>query len=187
MSLINKDIDTILIQSLSIDDLRIFCQTNKYYNQLIRQTLQEYYDFYTIIDTIVVYDYINTNKVLMKAIKIGNLNVCKYLFNKYKCDIHALNDLAFQLSCQYGHLYIAKWLLSSGNVDIHANNDPAFQLSCYNGHLNVAKWLLSLGNFNIRAYDDYAFKLSCEKGHLNVAQSPFGPTVRRCKQVCICE
>ena len=165
-----KDLDNILLQFLSIDDLRALCQINKYYNQLIRIRLQGYYDFFNIVDTIKIPNYFGNNKVFMKAIQIGNLNVCKYLFNKNKYDIHASNEFAFQLGCEKGHLHIAQWFFSFGNVDIHTDTDWAFRWSCSNGHLNVAKWLFSLGKIDIHAKNCYAFQNSCLNGHLNVAQ-----------------
>ena len=152
-----KDLDTILIQFLSIDDLKVFCQTNNYYNKLIRPLLQEYYDFYNIVDTIKLPDYY-TNKVFMKAIKNGRLNVCKYLFNKYKYDIHFDNicvddQCAFRLSCVNGHLNVAKWLFSLDNFEIHPA-DTTFMITCATGHLNVAQWLCTLRpRYSIRIID----------------------------------
>ena len=195
-----QDIDTILMQFLSIDDLRILCQVNKHYNNLIRPLLQEYYNFFDSVENIKCDISYNNNTILSKAVRFGNINVCKYLLNKYiygtyvydntfyysceignlnvakllysikKVDIHRYDDQVFRLSCQNGHLNVAEWLFSLGNVNIHTNDDFAFRYSCQTGHLNVAQWLFSLGNVNIHSNSDSAFRYSCQAGHLNVAQ-----------------
>ena len=168
MSLVNKDIDTIWIQFLSIDDLRVLCQVNRYYNNLIRPLLQEYYDFYNIVDTIDMSFRVD-NMIFFKAIRIGNLNVCKYLLNKFNYDIHRYDELAFTLSCEFGHLNVAMWLFSLGNVYVSAREDYALRLSCRNGHLDVVKWLYPFGVVNIYS-DESAFLDSCKYGHLHVAE-----------------
>lgn len=63
----------------------------------------------------------------------------------------------------------------------------SIQLACELGRLDICKWLYNVCKADIFTNDQYCLRLACENGHLEVAQSPFGPLVRRCKQVCICE
>jgi hypothetical protein len=81
-------------------------------------------------------------------------------------NIHANNEEAFRLSCEYDNLEIVKFLLfleeSHGKINIHAENELAFRCSCYNGHLEIVKILLSLeethGKIDIHVEYDFNFK-----------------------------
>ena len=172
MSLINKDIDTILLRFLEIDDLRNLYQTNKYYYNKIKPLLQSFIDFHLQKNMIKLPIWIKNYAILFnKTIIFGKLDVCKYYNKYYNFDIKTITD-SFHLTCMNGHLEIAKWLINTfPNIDIHAEDEYAFRYSCYNGNLLIAKWLIEIfPNIDIHAYNEFAFRYSCIYNHLEVAK-----------------
>lgn len=115
------------------------------------------------------------HETIKRICRFGELTEIKQLYEKHsdEIDIHADNDIAFQLCCLYGKFKIARWIYSLGNVNIHARNDIAFRLSCGGGYLEIAKWLYSLGGVDINAKQNTfssAFNRTCDGGYLRVAK-----------------
>ena len=197
MSLLDKDVDTIILQFLSVDDLKILRLVNTHYNNLIIPLLQEYLDFYTYAKTNNLYSSDKSDKIFRIAIEYGNLNVCKYLHSKFKYDIHNKDENFFRWSCYNNKLHIAKWLHSLGGIDTHIQEDDAFVQSCiysldcaiwlhsfgnicssavHRGFLNgsrnnfkIAKWLYSVYNIT-KNTKEYAFMNSCEDNRITTAK-----------------
>lgn len=71
--------------------------------------------------------------------------------NKIKINIHANNEFAFRISCEYGHLQVAQWLYDLAinenhvtKINIHAEDEWAFKTASKNGHTHVVQWLASI-------------------------------------------
>ena len=159
------------------DDYKILCQTNKYYNEIIKNNklYKEFKQLHYLTDNISLDMYIRRDKFL-KACHYGYLDLAKYLYeNKRQIDIHLDDECAFRISCHNGHLNIAKWLYSIAKINIHVANDDVFRKACKYGHLNVVEWLYNLSKMdnnkiNIHTYDDEAFRLACYNGHEDIAR-----------------
>lgn len=118
MSLINKDIDTILIKLLLIDDLRNLYQTSRYYHNLIKPLLEDYIYFYSNVKHIGFFDM--NDGLLLESVKYGKLHVCEYNYAKHapiicypnniSSNFPTIYEYAFEKACMYGHIDIAKWI-----------------------------------------------------------------------------
>lgn len=166
MSMLNKDIDYLIIKLLNIDDLANLYQVNKYYCKLTKPLLNDFIAFYSKNAAFPLH--LRNCGTLKNAMWFGDLEISKHLFNRIKPNFDDI-ERAFRWSCSYGNIDIAKWLYSLDNVDIHADYDFTFIWSCRNNHLDVAKWLYSLDNFCTWVIDD-AFNESCDNGHLDVTE-----------------
>ena len=82
---------------------------------------------------------VNTHKVAVEVIKIGNLETIKYLHSTY--DLCLSDSNYMDISAKYGSLETMKWLLKNGSkLDIHT-----FNAAVRNGNLLAMKWLLDNG------------------------------------------
>lgn len=111
------DIDTILINFLSIDDLRCLYQANKYYYGLIKPRLQDYINFYKKVAYIVSVSMNKNNTLFIQSIYYGKLEVCKYNYMKntplmyFREPINILK-YCFDDARLLKHYDIAKWIHS---------------------------------------------------------------------------
>lgn len=92
----------------------------------------------------------------------NNLFIMKYLYQKYKLDLHINHDYIFRLACLKNHKKIAKWLFSLSQFIINSepiiikiinpeklliisdNFEEPFLLACYYNKLEIIKWLYKL-------------------------------------------
>ena len=74
----HKDLDSVLVSFLDIDDLRNLYQVNKYYHDLICPTLKDYITAFAN----------NPINSLLKAMHTNNINVVKYFFDNYASNIN---------------------------------------------------------------------------------------------------
>ena len=170
MSLINKDIDGILIKLLSIKQAKVLCQVNTYYRTFVKKYLENHYNFFKNVRDIKLQPMIVLERTLIKAIITNNIDVCKYLVNECRFNVNVYMDYTFQYSCnECCNLDMAKWLYSVGVLS-RESIQSAFSTACRSGRLNVAQWLFSLGNIDIHIDDEYAFRWSCSNGKLDVAK-----------------
>ena len=144
MSIIIRDLDEPIITFMDLPQMVNLMRVNKnYYEKIKHQKLiLEWNEMKLIKNSI--------NCIFQRSCVKGYINYAKSLITRYdKIDIHADNEYAFRLACQYGHLSVARWLVDLheygyGKIDIHIIGELAFQFACQNGHLDVAKWLIGL-------------------------------------------
>ena len=136
MNIIIPDIDKYIVNLVDLQPLANLLLVNKFYHTIItvKPIMEQWKHINSMeLDTI--------NDMFKKTCKREFLEYAIYLVNKNIIDIHADNDYAFRMCCQYGHLNLAQWLVQLGEssgytkFDIHADNDYAFRLSCRNGHI----------------------------------------------------
>lgn len=107
--------------------------------------------------------------VFIKACKIGNLKIVKYLISLdcdlYAKDIHKMTG--FLHACRCGHLDIVKFLKSIGyNIyEKHKSRKSGFHLATRNGRIEILKYFVSVG-WNIN--DLAAFYCACSKGNVKI-------------------
>ena len=126
-----NDIDTILVNYLDIDSLRNLYQTDTYYRNLIRPSLDSFIKFFSEKVRKMPH-----NEQFIESIKCGDIEIVKYLQKSYTL----CNCAPFNLACINGHLNIAK-LLHPDKFCCSRISNFIFRETCDNGHLDVAKWL----------------------------------------------
>lgn len=77
-----------------------------------------------------------------EATKNGNLEFCKWFYNKYK-HVFDVNLVCFYPAAESGNLLLCKWLVSLGS-NIHEFNDYGIFCAAFNRKLHICKWLLEL-------------------------------------------
>lgn len=164
------------------NDYEHLCQTNKYYNELIKNNelykglkfLRRYYKMN-------YQDIANINTFFIEACSHGYIKLAKYLYNSNDINIHRNNEIAFRNSCSYGRKNVAEWLYNISKIDnnkinIHIWNEYAFRYSCTNGHFDTAQWLYNLSRndnntkINIHIENDDAFISASSNGHLKIVE-----------------
>ena len=165
-----QDIDTILIQFLSIDDLRNLYQVNTYYRTLLYPLLQNFIAFYLNYNSIILPKWVIRNKSFNKSVIFGNLEVCKHLYHKISTESANNNTHDEDISHDPGYRIESReyWLNYIGDQNIADNQ--GFHLACCNNKLDIAKFIYSLGNFNKIFGYTHAFNGTCENGHINMAK-----------------
>lgn len=107
---INKDVDLLILDLLEINDLCKIAQVSKYYHQIIRQKLLNFYEFFNIFVQKIgnqilssdeigrIYkkqrynDYLFEISLVGKSIKFNNYEVFEYLWNQYFKEIEKKID-----------------------------------------------------------------------------------------------
>lgn len=154
------DIDTVLIQYLSIHDLLCLQKVNKYYYVLLKPFSQELINFNKIKRTVLIPSWIRCNTDLNRAIVINNLLACEY-YIKY-APLDSLCE-SFELCCEYGNVDIIKILISHKV----AFDSFGFILACNNGHIDIVKYLYSLDINIIDTFDKCKLLLQITKRNNN--------------------
>src|SRR5438876_221368 len=133
MSILLKDLNSLLLSFCDPYQLGNLACINKYYHKIIADThlLTEWSDVLSQRD----------NYMFLYSCYKGYLWISKFLLNKYKIDIHYGGEYVFRGSCCNGHLSTAQWLVELGCqpefgiINIHADKESAFRWSCENGYL----------------------------------------------------
>lgn len=134
MSFLNKDIDSVILQHLSIHALCMLARTNKHYYILTYNLLRKYNYFF------------KSNKLFPPiqqfyfAAVFHYVDIAKYIFTKHNPD----PDKAFEYACFSNDINIAKWLVANNNININKNDNYVFKITCYQGDLELAKWILTI-------------------------------------------
>ena len=109
------DIDFILLDLLTIRELRELYKVSSYYNELIRSNNRwiELKKFWTVDIKKIIYfvQLKGKDRLFTKACMTGSLISVKEIYNIYDIDIHTKPvPHAFRQSCIKGHIEICKWL-----------------------------------------------------------------------------
>ena len=94
-----------------------------------------------------------TNTPMAHACIMGELNVCKWLYNHgAQTDVTGLNyedKTPMHFACINGSLSVCKWLFENGaNGDISKPDEDNFNpmyYACENDHFSVCRWLYDMG------------------------------------------
>lgn len=163
MSIFDKvtDIDHYIFQFLNEHDLARLSQVNRYYNLIISPLLNNLADFFKYNKNH------SSEDLFMKAVKIGNLSICKYLYGAFFVSSIMLKH-AYVKSAREGHLNVLKWLhlLIIKRHDFEDTQVSSFQASCENGYEDIAIWIASQSSSKNFVY----FTLSCEYNLLKTAK-----------------
>ena len=112
--------------------------------------------------------YLN-NIAFIRMCENGNLELAKYLYEKYKFDLRTDDDFYFRFVCSYGQLDFVKWLTREcPEIYIWAKSRDAFRCAARYGHINILEWFEN--KKDTRSNDDYAFIIACCYGNLNSAK-----------------
>ena len=175
-----------------LDDYKIFRQTNKYYNELIKNNkfYMELKELNYKADVYISHAELQDNGFIRfifqmcksfsfsKACYYGYINIVKYLYKKYQLNIHENDEMAFRSSCINGQKNIAEWLYNlskNDKVKININKD-IFRNVCINGHKDVAQWIYNLSKIdnsiiiNIKDTDMNILRQSHDDAHKEVTE-----------------
>jgi hypothetical protein len=112
----------------------------------------------------------NKNFIFHESCSYGHISVAQWLYGLGNVNIHARNDIAFQIVCLNGHLSIAQWLYNLSDIDIHVN-DFVFKMSCYHVYLSVSKSLYNL-DISVSQSTFTCFVMKSNRGYDLLQQQP---------------
>lgn len=151
-TLINPDIDSVMIPFVSLHGLSKLGIINRNFNAIV-----------------------NENILVRQWRQVRDKSIMPHLFPDLnaKLNIKLSPDNLFNRSCGMGFLEYSKYLVENNDIDIHNNRDCAFGWSCENGHLEMAQWLIHLsrnghGQINVYYNNNYPMKYSRENGHVEI-------------------
>lgn len=200
--LFNKDIDSYLIDFLTILQMGVYLKLCKSCNLLFKKTkyylelkLCKSYSFNNICifgDTNLVkkallefkYDAIDLYRILIEKCKRGQLNAVKFLIEK-GADYEPSDD-SIIVSIRFGHLELVKFLVERKLKC--KENYIIIQTAAGHGYLEIVKFLVGKG-INFRDKNDLSFRCACVNGHLAVVKFllVYGIDCRTCNDYSICE
>lgn len=149
-------VSNIMFEYLSLNDQdHPFCQE-------FMENLQLFHEKSDQISVPGNYESDNDIDLFLKAIKYGDLSICKYLQKHNKYYVHASNELSFRWACECGKIEIAQWLYNSFYCNANAAYCSALLVASLKGHLQIVKWLLT-----IMRPDEISFKCAISLSHIN--------------------
>ena len=158
----HRDLDSVLISFLDIDDLRNLYQVNKYYHDLIKPKLQEYID---VCSQTTPLEMFHNN-----AIKTNNINIIKYVVNRINPRTTKLlwRFLATTVNLDNN---VLEYLNTLDNIcdytkEIFFIFDNAYK---HHVHIDVIEWYFTKLAMSIEKYE-IIFKVSCKYGRLDICQ-----------------
>ncbi len=113
---------------------------------------------------------VNLNYGFEQAYKHGQIEIAKWIINKYQANNHENNVKTFRWACENGQIEIAKWMVNNYQVDVHFDSEYAFQLACRYGQLEIAEWLVRDHQVDVHADNELAFKSACYNEHIEIAK-----------------
>jgi ankyrin repeat protein len=108
--------------------------------------------------------------LLLAAINIGNLEIFKILFDKYRINVREDKDFASEmllLACK-GSLDIVKFLIEK-NADLEAYNNSAITFASSYGNVDIVSFLVEK-NANIHAQDEAPLSLAATNKNFEVVK-----------------
>lgn len=185
----NKDIDSYLLEFLSIPQLATYSILSKTTNNFFKQT--KYYPEFSSCNSYLFDSYslkniskfgdinllkkaliefnpnvISLNKILLEKCKNGQLNCVKLLIEK-KADCEIYID-AIQWASDFGHLKIVKFLVMLG-IYYKSNHDWSIRWASMHGYWGIVKFLIENGA-NYMEDGDCAIRWASASGHLEVVK-----------------
>jgi ankyrin repeat protein len=119
------------------------------------------------------------NLSLQLSAMLGNLDIIKFLVDRYNIDLNENDNIVLLLSAKYGHLDIVKYLVElyntkHGTRDVNIKDyNRAICWASKNGHLHIIKYFIEesgLTGIDIHADYEEALQQSAKYGHLEVVQ-----------------
>lgn len=147
------------IDHIYLNDLILYSKYRR--SKFIEQNL----DF----DCKIIYDSFDTKlPIFISFVKVGNISICKYLYENVDKRINSKSSLAFRIACEYGQIEIAKWLHSLNRCNICAKKCNAFELACEGDHLDLVMWLYPLIKNKVKRHLAKIFNSCCYLGAIKV-------------------
>ena len=110
---------------------------------------------------------INNGYLLIRSIKIGNLDIIMY-FIKKGVDIHRHGHFnVLKISAEQGHAEVFKYFVWKG-ADTNTWADYSFQISAENGYFEIVKFLVGRKMVDISGYNNRAVLVSYLNGYFDI-------------------
>ena len=112
------------------------------------------------------------NETFINACRNGELELARFLLDRYPIDPAADDNQAFLEACDNrGAVDVVRFLLTVRGIDPTARNDSALLLAVVTGNIGLIHLLLQDGRIDPTKYDNFILDKACFSGNIEVVRA----------------